>query len=133
MDVEQTTMSLVDRLRELAHAALLMEMNGWTPEWASLDPEGEWSAGEVFATACTESGETMIYSLRLDPDGEHQWHSVEMIYAPTRSWVKGPKRSVVVDEVAEEILADKRRGQEQADAQVNAEFKRLLTSHVNKT
>jgi hypothetical protein len=121
-------MGLAKTLDGLAHAAQIMVMNGWTPERATLDPEVEWSAGEIVATAYIESGETMVYSLHLDPDGEYWWHSVEMIFAQTRRWVKAPVDSIVVDEAAEELLADRERAQDMADA----EYWKLLKEHVDQ-
>jgi hypothetical protein len=120
-------MGLAEKLNGLKHAAQLMVMNGWTPERAVLDPEEEWSAGEVVATACTEGGETMVYSLHLDPNGENWWHSVEMIFTQVQRWVKAPVDSIAVDEAAEEMLADRQQARNMADT----EYWRLLKEHVN--
>ncbi len=126
---ESKAMGLEVRLKGLARAALVMGMNGWTPERATLDPEEEWSAGEVVATACTEGGETMVYSLHLDPDGDHWWHSIEMIFAQSRRWAKSPSAgNIAVDEVARQLLADRCRAKEEVDE----EFHRLLKVHVNQ-
>ncbi len=128
MDMEGTAMGLEGRLEGLAQAASILVMNGWAPERATIDPEEAWSAGEVVATASTDAGETMVYSLHLAPDGEHWWHSVEMVFVQARRWVKSPPLDyVAVVDVAERMLANRRRAKEEVDA----EFHRLFESHGN--
>ncbi len=118
--------SMAERLSQLAHAALVMESEGWTVEDATPEPGEGWSAGEVVGTGYADSGETIVYSLHLDTDAEHWRHSVEKIFTQRRRYVASPVGSAIPVDYANWWLRDRSRMRELADQKANETLKEFL-------